>query len=141
MISPTGGGHGYAVSRVIDPRRESWSVWHVGFAKTEAEAIEVARGGAGRGGDLGAAGHPAAASAEGSVMAHEHVLWTLRKGAQVTEGRARMEPTGPVFVLYIDGEERWHERLADGAGVALGELSEKTRQHLEDSGWRRASGA
>ena len=43
MISPTGGGHGYAVARVIDPRRETWSVWHVGFAKTEAEAIEVAR--------------------------------------------------------------------------------------------------
>lgn len=43
LVSPTRGGAGYHVERIIDPRRESWTVWHVGFATTEAEALELAR--------------------------------------------------------------------------------------------------
>ena len=31
------------MSRVIDPRRDTWAVWHVAFAGTVGEAIDVAR--------------------------------------------------------------------------------------------------
>jgi len=43
MIAKTGGGPGYAVSRVVDPRRDTWAAWHVAFASTQGEAIEIAR--------------------------------------------------------------------------------------------------
>jgi len=68
-------------------------------------------------------------------MSRDYVLWTLRKGQHVTEGHVRLEPPGLTFVLCIDGHARWHERFEDGQGVALGELSERTRRHLEENGW------
>ena len=43
MISPTGGGPGFHIERVLDARPASWATWHLAFAKTEADAITIAR--------------------------------------------------------------------------------------------------
>lgn len=66
---PTGGGAAWLVERVIDPRRASWSTFVVGFARTEPEAIVLAR----------------KARADASIWLQPHI--SLRRARRVPEER------------------------------------------------------
>ena len=66
----------------------------------------------------------------------EHLLWTLRKGPQQAEARDRMDATGPVLTVYVEGRLLWQQRGAAGDGARLGELAEEERRRMAASGWQ-----